>query len=279
MRNIWSLSVILTSLVALVAFQHLPLMYADAVPCLFAVLCPETHASRSCFRSQKQFRFPGPQSLCAGCFAAGTGFLLNFTIREHPPGTRHHRRTSVSGTDRPLAPDQHRLTDDGGSSISLPGKAVLKEDDKAHVVESFTPRRQEQHSQQSSLPQTPEPQPLLGAMAQIKVPIHTLRVDLEIIVGVDSPAISPLLSLSRCLSALRKRGKNGLCLLPSDKETCKGCVKRLLVSGAGLGSFQRVQEVHGYVYHHCQPEGHIPASGRHPTQVPSQVRFRGKNVS
>ena len=89
---------------------------------------------------------------------------------------------------------------------------MLKEDDKAHVVESFTPRRQEQHSQQSSLPQTPEPRPLLGAMAQIKVPILTLRVDLEIIVGVDSPAVSPLLSLSRCLSALRKKGKNGLCL-------------------------------------------------------------------
>jgi len=53
--------------------------------------------------------------------------------------------------------------------VSLPGKAVLKEDDKAHVVESLTPGRQEQDSQQSSLPQTSEPQPLLGAMAQIKV--------------------------------------------------------------------------------------------------------------
>ncbi|KAL0037389.1 hypothetical protein WJX79_005661 [Trebouxia sp. C0005] len=51
--------------------------------------------------------------LVLGCFAAGTGFLLNFTIREHPPGTKHHSRTSTSGTDRPLAPDQHRLTDDG----------------------------------------------------------------------------------------------------------------------------------------------------------------------
>ncbi|DBA82751.1 hypothetical protein WJX77_005919 [Trebouxia sp. C0004] len=106
--------------------------------------------------------------LVLGCFAAGTGFLLNFTIREHPPGTKHHRRISASGTDRPLAPDQHRLTDDGGSSVSSPGKALLKEDDKAHVVESLTLRRQEQASQQSSLPQTPEPQPLLGAMAQIK---------------------------------------------------------------------------------------------------------------
>ncbi|DBB09683.1 hypothetical protein WJX82_003832 [Trebouxia sp. C0006] len=106
--------------------------------------------------------------LVLGCFAAGTGFLLNFTIREHPPGTKHHRRTSASGTDRPLAPDQHRLTDDGGSSVSSPGKAVLKEDDKAHEVESLTPGRQEQESQQSSLPQTSHPQPLLGAMAQIK---------------------------------------------------------------------------------------------------------------
>ncbi|KAA6420960.1 MAG: hypothetical protein FRX49_09101 [Trebouxia sp. A1-2] len=114
--------------------------------------------------------------LVLGCFAAGTGFLLNFTIREHPPGTKHHSRTSTSGTDRPLAPDQHRLTDDGGSSMSLPGKAVLKGDDKAHVAESLTPRRQEQDSQQSSLPQTPEPQPLLGAMAQIKVLTYTLRL-------------------------------------------------------------------------------------------------------
>ncbi len=55
--------------------------------------------------------------------------------------------------------------------------------------------------------------------------------------------------------------------------------KTLRVSGAGLGSFQRVQEVHGYVHHHCQSEGHIPTSGRHLTQVPSQVRFRGKNAS
>ena len=66
--------------------------------------------------------------------------------------------------------------------------------------------------------------------------------------------------------------------LPSDKERSEGCIERLLVSGAGLGSFQRIQEVHGYVYHHCQSEGHIPTSGRHLTQVPSQVRFRGKNV-
>lgn len=169
MCNACSSDFLLISLVALNAFQHLPLVRADAVPFLFSVLHSSNHASRSSFRSQKQFWFPGSLSICAGCFAAGTGFLLNFTIREHPPGTKHHRRTSASGADRPLAPDQHRLTDDGGSSVSLPGKAVLKEDDKAHVVESLTPGRQEQDSQQSSLPQTPKPQPLLGAMAQIKV--------------------------------------------------------------------------------------------------------------
>lgn len=188
--------------------------------------CSSLTCKKSCkhfqFRSQKQFRFPGPSSTCAGCFAAGTGFLLNFTIREHPPGTKHHRRTSASGTDRPLAPDQHRLTDDGGSSVSSPGKAVLKEDDKAHEVESLTPGRQEQDSQQSSLPQTSHPQPLLGAMAQIKVP---LSVDLEIVNQVDLPAIRPLLSLDRRSSALRAKGQNGLCLLPSNEDKFKDCIE------------------------------------------------------
>ena len=87
--------------------------------------------------------------------------------------------------------------------MSLPGKAVLKGDDKAHVAESLTPRRQEQDSQQSSLPQTPEPQPLLGAMAQIKVLTYTLRNNLEIITQVELPAVIPL---NRCLSALREKG-------------------------------------------------------------------------
>ncbi len=53
--------------------------------------------------------------------------------------------------------------------MPLPGKAVLNEDDKADVVESLTPGIQEQDSQQSSLCQASEPQPLVGAMAQIKV--------------------------------------------------------------------------------------------------------------
>jgi len=54
---------------------------------------------------------------------------------------------------------------------------------------------------------------------------------------------------------------------------------KVSATGAGLGIFQRVQEVHGYVYHHCQSEGHIPTFGCHLTQVSSQVRFRGKNAS
>ena len=49
----------------------------------------------------------------AGCFAAGTGFLLNFTICEHPPGRQSNRGSSISASEAPLAPDQHRLTDDG----------------------------------------------------------------------------------------------------------------------------------------------------------------------
>ena len=110
--------------------------------------------------------------------------------------------------------------------MSLPGKTLLKEDDKAHMVESLTPRRQEQDSQQSSLPQTPDSQPLLGAMAQIKVLIYTVSVDLEIIHQVDLLATSPLLSLTRCLSALREKGKNELCLLPSVEEKFKGSVEQ-----------------------------------------------------
>ena len=50
---------------------------------------------------------------CAGCFAAGTGFLLNFTIREHPPGLKVSRSRRNSDPQAPLAPAQHRLTDDG----------------------------------------------------------------------------------------------------------------------------------------------------------------------
>ncbi|KAL3153143.1 hypothetical protein ABBQ38_012160 [Trebouxia sp. C0009 RCD-2024] len=50
---------------------------------------------------------------CRGCFAAGTGFLLTLTVCEHPPGSKLNRSTSTAASHAPLAPDQHRLTDDG----------------------------------------------------------------------------------------------------------------------------------------------------------------------
>lgn len=48
----------------------------------------------------------------AGCFAAGIGFLLNFTISEHPPGSKLDQSSSTPASQAPLAPGQHRLTDD-----------------------------------------------------------------------------------------------------------------------------------------------------------------------
>ena len=41
---------------------------------------------------------------------------------------------------------------------------------------------------------------------------------------------------------------------------------------AGTGALQGVQKVHGHVHHHSQPESHLPASGRHSSQVSSQVK-------
>ena len=41
----------------------------------------------------------------------------------------------------------------------------------------------------------------------------------------------------------------------------------------GVGILPGVQEVHGNVHHHSQPEGHLSTLGRHSAQVPSQVQL------
>lgn len=51
--------------------------------------------------------------LLAGCFAAVTGFLLNFTICESAVAAPQHTPQRQPSANLPLAPDQHRLTDDG----------------------------------------------------------------------------------------------------------------------------------------------------------------------
>lgn len=45
-------------------------------------------------------------------------------------------------------------------------------------------------------------------------------------------------------------------------------------AAAGSGAFQRVQEVHGHVHHHSQPQGNLPPPGRHLAQVSSKVRLQ-----
>ena len=41
----------------------------------------------------------------------------------------------------------------------------------------------------------------------------------------------------------------------------------------GVSSLQGVQEIHGNVCDHCQPEGHLSASRCHAAQVSSQVQY------
>ena len=126
--------------------------------------------------------------MITGCFAAGTGFLLNFTIREHPPGTKHNSSRALSGVNLPLAPDQHRLTDDGSEtskpsqngSVNKQGKAVLKGHDRNPVATSVASTddiQGEPHISQLGAaegPQTSEQglQRPLGPTAQLKVDMY-----------------------------------------------------------------------------------------------------------
>lgn len=128
------------------------------------------------------------ECMITGCFAAGTGFLLNFTIREHPPGTKHNSSRALSGVNLPLAPDQHRLTDDGSEtskpsqngSVNKQGKAVLKGHDRNPVATSVASTddiQGEPHISQLGAaegPQTSEQglQRPLGPTAQLKVDMY-----------------------------------------------------------------------------------------------------------
>ncbi len=82
----------------------------------------------------------------------------------------------------PLAPDQHRLTDDGEASKpsqnglhDQQGKAMLKGQDEGHVGSWVASHDGEEEEQQISQfgaaegSQGSAQQPLLGAVAQIKV--------------------------------------------------------------------------------------------------------------
>lgn len=53
------------------------------------------------------------QNLSAGCFAAITGFMLNFTVHENAAAATRQTPHRQPSTTAPLSPDQHRLTDDG----------------------------------------------------------------------------------------------------------------------------------------------------------------------
>ena len=115
----------------------------------------------------------------AGCFAAGTGFLLNFTISEHPPGRQPNRSSSTSATQAPLAPDQHRLTDDGEAikpaAAAQQGRRQTSKGSKAQLggedeVVSCGIQREGQGSCQLEDMQTHgKGQLVQGAVAQIKV--------------------------------------------------------------------------------------------------------------
>ena len=117
------------------------------------------------------------QPCAAGCVAAGAGFLLNFTIREHPLNSRDSTGTAASGTRQHLAPDQHRLTDDGEASKSSSRKSLLSSDTTVPVGNSMAHSTEGQNGHQNGLVEDAGvsqttvlgPQPLTGAMAQIKV--------------------------------------------------------------------------------------------------------------
>lgn len=117
-----------------------------------------------------------PCYITAGCFAAGTGFLLNFTICEHPPGRQPNRSTSQA----PLAPDQHRLTDDGEpikpAAAAQQGRRQMSKGSRAQLggeavdVSSGVQREGQGGSQPENM-QTAvgKGQLFQGAVAQIKV--------------------------------------------------------------------------------------------------------------
>ena len=119
------------------------------------------------------------QPCTAGCVAAGAGFLLNFTIREHPLSTRDGTGTAASGTRQHLAPDQHRLTEDGEASKPSSRKSLLSSDKSVPVGNGMAPPTEGQNGHQNGLVEDADagasqttvlgPQPLMGAMAQIKV--------------------------------------------------------------------------------------------------------------
>lgn len=119
-------------------------------------------------------------STAAGCFAAGTGFLLNFTIREHPPGRKPNRSSSASASQTPLAPGQHRLTDDGEPiklvAVTQQGRRQAPKGSKAQsgegdqAVSHSTPREGQAASQLEDVQSVgPHGRLFQGAVAQIKV--------------------------------------------------------------------------------------------------------------
>ena len=125
-------------------------------------------------KSPRSFTGSNLSCLCsAGCFAAATGFLLDFTIREHPPAAKHSRSRASSGVGLPLAPDQHRLTDDGEGTkqanketTDLQNKTQTKDSEAA----SSSSQGPEDEGPQNGVQGTPQDlQPMQRLAAQIKV--------------------------------------------------------------------------------------------------------------
>lgn len=104
--------------------------------------------------------------LVLGCFAAGTGFLLNFTIREHSLPAKHSRSRASSGVGLPLAPDQHRLTDDGEGVKPVPQDVTTaKSRGKNYEAATSSEQGREEAEQQSGPAQ---PNALQRVAAQVK---------------------------------------------------------------------------------------------------------------
>lgn len=119
----------------------------------------------------------------AGCFAAGTGFLLNFTISEHPQGRQPNRSSSTLGSQAPLAPDQHRLTDDGEpikpAAATQQGRQQRAKGSKPQLGgeeegASYGVQREEQGGSQLVDGQSEPGRLFQGAVAQIKVSSESL---------------------------------------------------------------------------------------------------------
>lgn len=122
-------------------------------------------------------------SIPAGCFAAGTGFLLNFTICEHPPRRQPNRSSSTLAAQAPLAPDQHRLTDDGertkAAAATQQGRQQVCKGSKPQLGgedagASYGVQREEQGDSQLEELQGEQGRLFQGAVAQIKVSIASL---------------------------------------------------------------------------------------------------------